>query len=150
MSATFAHDDPRKLFYHIRTFFGMITASGAGRGMIYENKINWRDPNKQAAPLVFVQSKFKSAVLDYQIQVEGELEDMIKRHFRNPEAYQTKYLPFQRRMEMVRALIGETPDDAVLGPRQEPRQSSQRIRALKVSRDRSREEEVSRDHKRDS
>jgi hypothetical protein len=40
--------------------------------MIYNQKINWQDPNMQGAGLAFSQSKFKSAVLDYQIQVEGE------------------------------------------------------------------------------
>ncbi|SRR6266436_1857106 len=81
--------------------------------MIYEKKIDWTDPAKASDALTFTTYRFKSAVLDYQIQVEGELEDMIKRHFRDPEAYDTKYVPFKRRMELVRALIGKTPDERI-------------------------------------
>jgi hypothetical protein len=84
-----------------------------GSKMIYENKINWKDPAKGGGVLGFRTYRFKSAVLDYQIQVEGELEDIIKRHFRDPEAYETKYVPFKRRIELVRALIGKTPDDGI-------------------------------------
>jgi hypothetical protein len=81
--------------------------------MIYEDKIDWADPNKTGDVLSFTQSKFKSAVLDYQIEVEGDLEDIIRRHFRDPEAYKVKLLGFQRRIELVRALIGKTPDDGI-------------------------------------
>jgi hypothetical protein len=81
--------------------------------MIYEDKIDWADPNKVGDVLTFTQSKFKSAVLDYQIAVEGDLEDIIKRHFRDPKAYKVKYLPFQRRIDLVRALIGKTPDEGI-------------------------------------
>jgi hypothetical protein len=34
--------------------------------MLYENKIDWAEPN-ETVPLAFTQSKFKSAILDYQI-----------------------------------------------------------------------------------
>jgi len=81
--------------------------------MIYEDKIDWADPNKTGDVLSFTQSKFKSAVLDYQIEVEGDLEDIIRRHFRDPEAYKVKLLGFQHRIELVRALIGKTPDDGI-------------------------------------
>ena len=47
--------------------------------MIYGNKINWADPNKAGDALAYSQSKFKTAVLDYQVAVEGELGDIIKR-----------------------------------------------------------------------
>jgi len=40
--------------------------------MIYEDKIDWADPNKVGDVLTFTQSKFKSAVLDYQIAVEND------------------------------------------------------------------------------
>ena len=49
------------------------------RQMIYGNKINWADPNKAGDALAYSQSKFKTAVLDYQVAVEGELGDIIKR-----------------------------------------------------------------------
>jgi len=65
----------------------------------------------QPYPLAFTQSRFKSAILDYQIQVEGELGDIIKRHFRDQEAYNIRRLQFQARVDLVRALIGDTPDD---------------------------------------
>jgi len=79
--------------------------------MIYNQKINWQDPNMQGAGLAFSQSKFKSAVLDYHIQVEGELGDIIKRLFRDQEAYKIRYVPFRTRIDLVRAPIGKTPDD---------------------------------------
>jgi len=81
--------------------------------MIYEDKLNWADQGKAGDVLVFSQSKLKSFVLDYQIEVEGDLEDIIKRHFRDPEAYKVKYVPFQSRIRLVRALIGKTPDDEI-------------------------------------
>jgi hypothetical protein len=81
--------------------------------MLYKDKINWHDPNKAGVALSFTQSKFKSAVLDYQIEVEGDLEDIIKRHFRDPKAYKVKSLPFWSRIKLVRALIGKTPDDGI-------------------------------------
>lgn len=81
--------------------------------MIYEDKIDWADPSKAGDVLTFSQTKFKSAVLDYQIAVEGDLGDIIKRHFRDPKAYKVKYLPFQHRIDLVRALIGKTPDDGI-------------------------------------
>jgi hypothetical protein len=51
--------------------------------MIYENKINW---NALAGGVLrSTTSPFKSAVLDYQIQVDAELEDIVKRHVRDRE-----------------------------------------------------------------
>ena len=82
--------------------------------MIYEAKIDWKVV-KPHAGLLSVQDEFKTVVLDYQIGVEGELEDIIRRHLRNPAACKTKYIPFERRIEWVQALIGKTPDDEIWG-----------------------------------
>jgi len=78
--------------------------------MIYDQKINWRALTALGV-LSFSQNKFKSAALDYEIQVEGELGDIIKRHFRDQEVYEIRYLPFRTKIRLVRALIGKTPDD---------------------------------------
>jgi hypothetical protein len=77
--------------------------------MIYENKIDW---TKGLGVLSFTQSEFKSAVLDYQIQVEGVLEDIIKRHLRDQERM-PRLWQFELRIKFARALIGETPDDKI-------------------------------------
>jgi hypothetical protein len=76
--------------------------------MIYENKIKW----PAMAILSRTQDPFRDAVLDYQIQVEGALGDIIKRHFRDQRIYNMRYVQFRNRVNLARALIGETPDDA--------------------------------------
>jgi hypothetical protein len=81
--------------------------------MAYSKKIDWRDPAKSSAALVSTRHRFKSAVLDFQVQVEGELADIITRHFQDPSAYNLTPLGFERRIELVRALVGETPDDDI-------------------------------------
>jgi hypothetical protein len=85
----------------------MVTQPG---GMIYDQKINWQSRTSMGV-LSFSQNQFKSAVLDYQIQVEGELGDIIKRHFRDQEVYRLRYVQFRTRIDLVSALIGKTPDD---------------------------------------
>jgi hypothetical protein len=81
--------------------------------MLYENKINWVAPAKGGGILQFTLDQFKAAVLDYQVEVEGELGDIIKRHFQDQEEYETRYIPFDRRVALVRALIGKTPNDDI-------------------------------------
>jgi hypothetical protein len=81
--------------------------------MAYSKKINWKDPAKASAVLASTQYKFKSAVLDFQVQVEGELADIITRHFQDPTAYKLNAVGFERRIELVRALVGKTPDDEI-------------------------------------
>jgi len=76
--------------------------------MLYEKKIDWT--KARGAVLVSTRDPFKSAVLDYQIEVEGDLEDIIKRH---PQAYKTDRMPFRKRIKRVRTLIGKTPDDGI-------------------------------------
>jgi hypothetical protein len=71
------------------------------------------DPAKAVSVQVFTQYKFKSAVLDYQVQVEGELADIITRHFQKPSAYNLKNMGFERRIDLVCALIGETHNDEI-------------------------------------
>jgi hypothetical protein len=53
----------------------------------------------------------KTAVLDFHVQIEGELDDIINLHFRDPEAF--KINGFGRKVDLVRALIGKTPDDEI-------------------------------------
>lgn len=53
----------------------------------------------------------KTAVLDFHVQIEGQLEDIINLAFRDPTAYKTDRLGFSRKVGLVRALIGKTPDD---------------------------------------
>jgi hypothetical protein len=76
--------------------------------MLYEKKIDWT--KARGAVLVSTRDPFKSAVLDYQIEVEGDLEDIIKRH---PQAYKTDRMPFRKRIKRVRTLIGKTPDGGI-------------------------------------
>ena len=83
--------------------------------MAYQNKINWSDPKKGSDVMSFSIDPFKSAVLDYNIEIEGELEDIINRHFRNPKAFKTRGMGFNIRLKLARALIGETPDDEIWG-----------------------------------
>jgi len=51
--------------------------------MIYENNLDWRD---KLLLIAFTHDPFKSAILDYQIQVEGQLEDIIERYPGDPKA----------------------------------------------------------------
>jgi hypothetical protein len=81
--------------------------------MAYPDKINWSDPRKGSDLLSFdsIPEPFKSAVLDYHIQIEGQLEDIIKLAFRDPKRF--KVNGFGRKVDFIRALIGETPDDEI-------------------------------------
>ena len=56
---------------------------------------------------------FKSAVIDYQTDMEAAISDLINLHFRNPEAYDVERAPFQTRIQIAKALIGPTPDDDI-------------------------------------
>jgi hypothetical protein len=79
--------------------------------MAYQHKINWSDPSKGSDASSFTIDLFKSAVLDFHVQIEGELEDIINLHFRDPAAF--KINGFSRKVALVRALIGKTPDDEI-------------------------------------
>ena len=77
--------------------------------MAYQHKINWSQPGGDVVS--FVTEPLKSAVLDYHVQVEVELGDLINVLLRDPEAF--KITGFARRVALVRALIGKTPDDEI-------------------------------------
>lgn len=75
--------------------------------MAYSKKIDWKDPAKASGALSSTQYRFKSAVLDFQVQVEGGLADIITRHFQDPTAYNLTLMGFERRIDLVRALVGK-------------------------------------------
>jgi hypothetical protein len=79
--------------------------------MAYQHKIDWSDPAKGSDAVSFTMEPVKTAVLDFHIQIEGELEDIINLHFRDPAAF--KINGFARKVALVRALIGKTPDDEI-------------------------------------
>jgi hypothetical protein len=81
--------------------------------MVYQSKINWSDPRKGSDILSFTIDRFKAAVLDFQIQIEGELEDIIRLHFRDPDAFNIRRLNFSLRVPLVQALTGKTPDEEI-------------------------------------
>jgi len=81
--------------------------------MAYQQKINWSDPQKGGDVVSFTMEPVKTAVLDFHVQIEVELEDIINLHFRDPAAFKTNRLDFSRRVSLVRALIGKTPDDEI-------------------------------------
>lgn len=59
----------------------------------------------------FTLDQFKTAVLDYHIQIEGGLEDIIRIALRDPAKFSVS--GFDRKVRLVRALIGKTPDDEI-------------------------------------
>jgi hypothetical protein len=79
--------------------------------MAYQHKIDWSDPRKGSDIVGFTLDRFKTAVLDYHIQIEGELEDIIRMAFRDPDKF--KINGFSRKVDLVQALIGKTPDDQI-------------------------------------
>ena len=79
--------------------------------MIYEDKIDWADRDKGSDLVSYSGGPFKDAVLGFNILVEEELEDIIERHVRDRK--KVPWLPFAQRVRLVRALIGETPDDGI-------------------------------------
>ena len=81
--------------------------------MIYDQKINWRDPNKGMEIVSSRHDPFESAVIDYQIEMETAISRLINIHFRNPDAYDVERAPLQVRIQLAQALIGPTPDDDV-------------------------------------
>ena len=50
-------------------------------------------------------------MLDFHVQIEGELEDTVRMAFRDPKRFQIN--GFGRQVNFVRALIGKTPDDEI-------------------------------------
>jgi hypothetical protein len=56
---------------------------------------------------------FKTAVIDYQIEVDSGISDIINIHFRNPDAYDVERASLKVRIQLAQALIGPTPDDDV-------------------------------------
>jgi hypothetical protein len=74
--------------------------------MAYQHKINWSDPAKEGDVVSFTMEPVKTAVLDFHVQIEGELEDIINLHFCDPAAFKTNRLDFARRVSLARALIG--------------------------------------------
>jgi hypothetical protein len=82
-------------------------------GMIYDQKIDWRNPNQGMGIVGSRLDPFKSAVLDYQTDIEAEINDLINLHFRDPDAYDVEYAPLKIRIQLARALIGPTPDDDI-------------------------------------
>jgi hypothetical protein len=79
--------------------------------MAYPHKINWSDPARESDVVSFTMEPVKTAVLHFHVQIEGELEDIINLHFRDPAAF--KINGFARKVALVRALIGKTPDDEI-------------------------------------
>ena len=81
--------------------------------MAFQNKINWSAPHTGIQLLSSTSDAFKTAVLDYHIQIEGELENIIRMAFRDPDEYKTHRFGFARRVSLVRALIGKSPNDEI-------------------------------------
>jgi hypothetical protein len=79
--------------------------------MLYQRKINWSDPSSGSDVVSFMMEPVKTAVLDFHVQIEGELDDLINMLIRDPEAF--KITGFARKVALVRALIGKTPDDEI-------------------------------------
>ena len=79
--------------------------------MAHQNKIDWSDPSLANATVSFTMEPVKAGVLDYHVQIEGELDDLIDMLLRDPEAF--KITGFARKVALVRALIGKTPDDEI-------------------------------------
>src|SRR5258708_38243335 len=79
--------------------------------MAYHKNINGPDPAKRIEQISFKKETVKTAVVDYHVQIEGELDDFINLQLRDPEAF--KITGFARKVALVRALIGRTPDDEI-------------------------------------
>jgi hypothetical protein len=81
--------------------------------MIYDQKLDWADPNKGMMVLHARHDPFKTKVLDYHIAIEAALADLINQHFRGPEFYDIDPVSFSIKVRLARALIGPTPDDSI-------------------------------------
>jgi len=81
--------------------------------MAYQHKINWSDPAKGSDVVSFTMEPVKTAVLDFHLQIENELGELIKLHFRDPDSFKIKRSNFDRRVALVRAPIGKTLDDEI-------------------------------------
>jgi hypothetical protein len=81
--------------------------------MAYQHKIDWSDPSKGSEIVSFTMEPVKTAVLDFHLQVETELGEIINLHFKNPDAFKINRLDFSRKVALVQALIGKTPDDEI-------------------------------------
>ncbi len=66
--------------------------------MLYQHKIDWSDPHKGSDILFFTPADlFKSAVLDFHAEIEGQLEDIINLALRDPTAF--KVNGFSRKVD---------------------------------------------------
>ena len=54
--------------------------------MAYQHKIDWSDPRKGSDLVSFTMEPVKRPVLDFHVQIEGELEEIINLAFRDPTA----------------------------------------------------------------
>jgi hypothetical protein len=81
--------------------------------MIYDQKINWRDPKKGIGVLSSTHDPFRSAVISYHADMGAAISDIVNLHFQNPKAYDVEGAPFQIQVKIAKALIGPTPDDGV-------------------------------------
>jgi hypothetical protein len=77
--------------------------------MLYVTKIDWS--KIETALTVYRHDKFKSAVLDFHINMEAGVNEIINCHFRDPGAIKLYLFGLKARIEIARALIGPTPDD---------------------------------------
>ena len=80
--------------------------------MAYQHKIDWSHLGIDSVSFTLIEP-VKSAVLDFHLQLETELGDIIRLHFKNPEAFKIRRLNFSSRVALVQALIGKTPDDEI-------------------------------------
>jgi hypothetical protein len=81
--------------------------------MIYDQKINWRSRQSHGSKSVQRMIRSRLLILDYQIGMEADINDLINYHFKDPDMYEVERAPLQIRIQIVRALIGPTPDDGV-------------------------------------